>query len=264
MHSPSLSWRWPLLRAPRHRNGISREVYLVADIWQFQHITAPHPWLIDADIESRAALSNATSTFLNGTASATRASNSSMASSLPTTVANATNTTVSCAAIGAPFLLQVSAPNTTSSANSSTNSTVSESLFNNWFVQVSGNGLLFTVKQSSASAFAVDTATGNLCAVGLVGDKGNPVAAVVETQAVNGTGVWLLDTTIAEALEPDYEAVTCASGAGTAGQSLACGWEDIQYWFGCGLQLDMSSAAGGSVTVGGLNCQSIQLVVVSS
>jgi hypothetical protein len=229
------------------------------------------------------------------------------------TLSSTTTTSLSCASTGASFLLQVSA-----SGGSGSNASTAEGLFNNWWLHMVGDGILFTKSQASASAFAIDKVSGNLCIAGSSlanGTNDNYTrAAVVESRATSGSAVWLPELWTTETFEPQYEPINCLGGGTSAGSNstfvtpsgssgggngggsgtssaaaarsrndigrrqngtvpagggnaspsggaLSCSYQGFQYWLGCGLQLDMGEA-GGSVSVNGQPCQSIELLVV--
>lgn len=148
----------------------------------------------------------------------------------------------SCGGTAAPFSLQVSQPG---------------DLFDGWYAALSGDGVLFTPARSSATSFSVE-GSGHLCAVGQRGEFGYPIVAVV-TNLTDSGAVWLLDGRRAAAFSEDYVPVECQRGGGG---ELACAAGATRHWLGCGLQLDLSSQAGGSVVVDGLNCSAISLEVV--
>ncbi len=93
--------------------------------------------------------------------------------------------------------------------------------------------------------------------MGYEGEFGYPIIAVV-TNLTDSGAVWLLDGRRAAAFSEDYVPVECQRG----GETLACAAGATSHWLGCGLQLDLSSEAGGSVVVDGFNCSAISLEVV--
>lgn len=161
--------------------------------------------------------------------------NTSTPTSSPTRIIDTT-----CGQSSTPFSLRVSQP---------------DGLFDGWYARLSGDGVLFTSVQSSATPFSVES-SGHLCAVGYEGEFGNAVIAVVTNLTASGA-VWLLDGRRAQALGEDYVPLECTTGGG-AGLSCAAG--ETKNWVGCGLQLDLSSEPG-NVVVDGFNCSAINLVV---
>jgi hypothetical protein len=174
-------------------------------------------------------------------------------SSRPTLTSNSTaiyaNTTIptssptrildtSCGETATPFHLQVSQPS---------------GPFDNWYAHLSGDSILFTSEQSTATSFSVEGSK-HLCAIGYEGELGNPIIAVIGNVTDSGA-VWLLDGKVAEALESDYVPVECEVGGG----GLKCVAQDRGNWLGCGLQLDLGKDAG---TVDGIECTGIELRVV--
>ncbi|OIW32895.1 hypothetical protein CONLIGDRAFT_640064 [Coniochaeta ligniaria NRRL 30616] len=162
--------------------------------------------------------------------------------SVPTTSSPTRILDTTCGETAAPFSLQVSQPG---------------GLLDGWYAFLSGDGVLFTSARSSATSFSVE-GSGHLCAVGYEGEFGYPVIAVVTNLSDSGA-VWLLDGRRAAAFSEDYVPVECQTGGGGG---LACAAGATRNWVGCGLQLDLSSEAGGSVVVDGLNCSAISLEVV--
>ena len=172
-------------------------------------------------------------------ATAVRWLNSSSAAPTSTPTVDTT-----CGETAAPFALQVSQP---------------EGMYDGWYVQVSGNGLLFTSVQSSASSFSVE-ASGHLCAIGRVDRDDLPRIAAVGIRDPS-SDVWLVESRTIELLDEDYAAVRC-----TRDGLLSCAanaTNPASHWLGCGLQLDLSSDGGGTVPVRGLNCSSLALNIVS-
>lgn len=162
-------------------------------------------------------------------------SNTSTPTHTPTRILDTT-----CGETAAPFALRVSQPG---------------GLFNGWFAHLSGDGVLFTSVQSSATSFSVE-GSGHLCAVGYEGEFGYPIIALVTNLTTSGA-VWLLDGRRAEAFSEDYVPVECT----TEGGGLNCAAGETKNWVGCGMQLDLSSEQGNAV-VDGLNCTALSLEVV--
>ncbi|KAK1780899.1 hypothetical protein QBC45DRAFT_440485 [Copromyces sp. CBS 386.78] len=109
---------------------------------------------------------------------------------------------LTCGETTTPFSVRVSQPGGT---------------FNNRFVHVVGNGLLFTSSQSQASSFSVVEGTGHLCAVGYNDSNGKPRIAAVASAGGTGDGtggeeggegpVWMLRQGTSKAFWEDYKAL---------------------------------------------------------
>ncbi|KAI1082592.1 hypothetical protein F5B20DRAFT_508318 [Whalleya microplaca] len=220
---------------------------------------------------------NETSTakFSNSTVSApymniphTPFPNATAASPLNTTHALPTNQTISalfanttstppptptldsaCGATAAPFTVQVSQP---------------DRLFDGWYLQMSGDAIIFTPLSSSATHFSVED-TGHLCAVGYLGSAGNAVIAIAENGTeTTGSAVYFLDPTVLGGIaQTGYAALRCAVGTGT-GSGLACSEGAKAFWVGCGLGLDITSDGDGVAVVDGRNCTGVALEAVYS
>lgn len=133
-------------------------------------------------------------------------------------------------------------------------------MFNDWFLRVSGVGLLFTSVSDKASQFAVGKA-GELCAMGVADTEGVPYVAVVELQnnsSSDGGSVWLMGRGALKVRAGDYAPLKCDQGAG----GLRCGEGDGgRKWLGCGMQLDLAGASGEAGPQRGLNCSEVELGV---
>jgi hypothetical protein len=134
-------------------------------------------------------------------------------------------------------------------------------MFNDWFLRVSGVGLLFTSVAGKASPFAVGRA-GELCAMGVVDGQGVPYVAVVELQNNNsnkGGSVWLMGRGMLEVRGEDYAPLKCDQGD----EGLRCGEGDrARSWLGCGMQLDLAGTGGDPGPERGLNCTDVALEVL--
>ncbi|KAH8898215.1 hypothetical protein GQ53DRAFT_636888, partial [Thozetella sp. PMI_491] len=161
-------------------------------------------------------------------------------SSATATPTPSTTVDLTCGETTAPFALQASQPG---------------SVFDNWYVHVVGDGLLFTSLASSASAFSVEH-TGHLCAVGHLAADGKPYLASVGSLD-NSSAVWMLDQNVLEHMSEDYGALNC-----TAGSTLSCAANATSHWISCGLQVDLSSDGGANVPYEGFNCTSLDLIIV--
>ncbi|KAK4443776.1 hypothetical protein QBC34DRAFT_443124 [Podospora aff. communis PSN243] len=148
-----------------------------------------------------------------------RASNTSTPTTTPTPLPYPTT----CGEDTPPFHLQLSFP---------------DSPFNDWFVSLVGNNLLFTRNLTASSTFSVEP-SGHLCVVGYVDSDGIPAVGSVERRVGVGV-VYLLRKRTVEGLEGDYGVLSCAregggvecevrSGEGAGGRS----------WVGCGIQLGL-------------------------
>ncbi|TLS26466.1 hypothetical protein PpBr36_04190 [Pyricularia pennisetigena] len=126
---------------------------------------------------------------------------------------------------------------------------------NDWFLRLSGNSILFTSQSSRSSRFAVG-GSGRLCAVGAKGPLDNAIVAVVENKTGMATSpLWFVDGgLVANLTARGYAELNCTSGGGT----LACAYNDMRNWLGCGLQLGLSSSEGGDFE--GIKCQGVSLM----
>lgn len=170
--------------------------------------------------------------------------------STPAATATATPTLDrTCGETAAPFLLRVQQQQ-------------APGLFDEWFLRISGNAILFAASAEDSSQFSVE-ASGHLCAVGRVGESGSPVVAIAETKdGLTGSGVYFVD---GQRLGPDqlggqgYGALGCA----LSGDALGClAGEGLGHWVACGLGLDIASDGGLRVIVDGWNCTGIGLSAV--
>ncbi|KAK4188602.1 hypothetical protein QBC35DRAFT_382203, partial [Podospora australis] len=137
-------------------------------------------------------------------------------------------------------------------------------VFNNWFVHLSGHGLLFTSQKSSASQFSVEP-SGHLCVVGLLDEQNLPYVAVVGTHDERSM-VWMTtNDTLRGDFSDDYAALGCDVPG--IGGSLSCRSTNgtafaLENWLGCGIQLGLGSE--GEEGNNGLNCVGIQLGVADA
>ena len=166
----------------------------------------------------------------------TRWQNVSTTAPTPTATAD-----LSCGETSASFALQVTQPG---------------GLFDSWYVHLIGDGLLFTAIASSASFFSIGQ-TGHLCAVGQLDTNGRPYLASIGTHD-NSSALWMLSQRVLKDMSNDYGALNC-----TAGSTLSCAGNSTSHWIGCGLELDISTDGGGTVSYEGLNCTSIGLNIVA-
>lgn len=154
-----------------------------------------------------------------------RWSNSTATSKTSTTVSLVTSYPTSCgeSASAPPFQLQISHPS---------------ALIDGFLGLISGRGILFTSRQSSASQFSVES-TGHLCVVGLVDGDGMPYVAAVGAKEGNRSAVWMVSRDILEGWGEDYVALECENTGGGGG--VACRGEGeeatLEEWVACGVQL---------------------------
>lgn len=132
--------------------------------------------------------------------------------------------------------------------------------FNEWWLKLSGNMVLFTSQKTKATRFGVNSDTKYLCIPRSAATSSTqlPLVAIVETRLDQGP-VYFLDANRTANYEPDYEPIVC--GGLDEGGSLSCAWDNrANVWSGCGLQLELGSpGVGNSTQDGNLNCSSISL-----
>lgn len=129
--------------------------------------------------------------------------------------------------------------------------------FNEWWLKLSGNSLLFTSQKEKATSFGVNSDTKHLCiprSSATASRAGKlPLIAILETRLDQGP-LYFLDANRTANYEPDYEPIECDSLED--GGVLSCSWDSANIWSGCGLQLELGA---GDTTDGTLNCSSITL-----
>lgn len=126
--------------------------------------------------------------------------------------------------------------------------------FDNWWLKLSGDRVLFTSQKEKASEFGVNTGTQHLC----IPQAGRlPRIAIVETR-LDVSPLYLLDANFSRGYAPEYEPVTSHS-VDSDGAQLACSYGSTTIWSGCGLQLQLGSGQG---TDGTLNWSSVTLNAV--
>lgn len=180
-------------------------------------------------------------TYTTGRTNATGAAPLSTSTSTPTPVANSsTGIDTSCGTTSPLYTLQV-----VPAADGSP--------FDNWWLALSGNSVLFTPRRDKATAFGVNAGTGHLC---VPRDGHLPLVAIVETR-LDTSPLYFLDSNFSTNYQPEYQPVVCKSLGG--GGSLACALEDLTSWSGCGLQLGLGSGQDNAGGFGSLNCSSITL-----
>ncbi|KAI0836178.1 hypothetical protein F5Y06DRAFT_111182 [Hypoxylon sp. FL0890] len=210
---------------------------------------------------------NATTTarFLNST-STVRFANTTSATPTPTP-------TTTCESTSNPFAVRVSQPG---------------GLFDGWYLQISGDGVIFNPSIDRASKFSFDSQNkgkSHLCSLGGAGLAGNAsaVVAIAENRTdATGSAVWFVDPEVLEDIDNDqhrwYAPLECSgnSGAGSGSNStlnstaaiatradstLACAQGSKEYWVGCGLGLDITSDGDGVAVVDGWNCTAVTLSI---
>ncbi|KAK0622324.1 hypothetical protein B0T14DRAFT_147250 [Immersiella caudata] len=148
-----------------------------------------------------------------------RATNTSTPTTTPTPLPYPTT----CGKDSPPFHLQLSFPG---------------SPFNDWFVSLIGNNLLFTRNLTSSSNFSVGK-SGHLCVVGYNDTDGIPAVGSVERRVGVGV-VYLLRKRTVEGLEGDYGILSChREGEGVECEVKAGEGAGGRSWVGCGIQLGL-------------------------
>ncbi|KAI3394842.1 hypothetical protein diail_2179 [Diaporthe ilicicola] len=130
------------------------------------------------------------------------------------------------------------------------------SIFNGWWLKLSGDMALFTSQKEKATGFGVNHATKHLC----IPKAGKfPLIAIVETRLDIGP-LYFLDANVSTGYRPDYEPIECDS-LGGGGSQLSCVQGGMTTWSGCGMQLELGSElnSNGTDFSGNLNCSSIAL-----
>jgi hypothetical protein len=230
------------------RTTITAAAAISTSIWTITETVTPSlPTRVANTTEPPSSTTNGSTTarptLSNGNSTTTGIyANTSTSTSSPTRILDTT-----CGETATPFSLRVAQPG---------------GLVDGWWARLSGDGVLFTSSESSATSFSVE-GSGHLCAVGYEGEFGYPIVAVV-TNLTDSGPVWLLDGRRAEAFGEDYVPVECQTAGGGGGAGLTCAaGATTRNWLGCGLQLDLSSQAGDVVVVvDGFNCSAISLEVV--
>lgn len=134
--------------------------------------------------------------------------------------------------------------------------------FNEWWLKLSGNMVLFTSQKAKATPFGVNSDTKHLCiprnsSTSAQSRPGKlPLIAIVETRLDQGP-LYFLDANRTEGFEPEYEPIVCDS----LSEGLMCSWPGDNggagVWAGCGLQLELGTSL--EATDSNLNCSSISL-----
>ncbi|OTA96016.1 hypothetical protein M434DRAFT_28312 [Hypoxylon sp. CO27-5] len=213
---------------------------------------------------------NATTTapFLNST-STVRFANTT------TTTPTATPTST-CETTSNPFAVRVSQPG---------------GLFDGWYLQLSGDGVIFNPSLDRASKFSFDTQNqgkSHLCSqngAGLVGNSSAVVAIAENRTDATGGAVYFVDPEVLGAIDNEqhqwYAPLECDDGdaggnsgsgsntmfnstttvAARSDSTLDCAQGNKEYWVGCGLGLDIASDGDGVAVVNGWNCTAVTLSI---
>lgn len=181
----------------------------------------------------------------NGTYTTPNATGSGvpLSTSTPKPLTNSSALDTSCGVTSPLFPLQVSGAD--------------GAAFNNWWLKLSGNSILFTPQKEKATGFGVNSATQHLCVPQKTGRL--PLIAIVETR-LDTAPLYFLDANFSKNYEPEYEPISCHTITGN-GSQLTCSSGSGSVWSGCGLQLELGS---GQSTNGVLNCSSISLNAMSA
>ncbi|KAK0639664.1 hypothetical protein B0T16DRAFT_247024 [Cercophora newfieldiana] len=135
-----------------------------------------------------------------------------------------------------------------------------DSPFNNWYISLVGNSLLFVSNLTTAGNFSVEP-SGRLCAVGHLDSDGIPAVAAVERRVGVGP-VWLLRKRTVEGLEGDYGVLSCQrDGEGLGCEVQAGEGAGVRSWVGCGIQLG-AKREDGEGDGGGPSCEDVGVKVV--
>lgn len=130
------------------------------------------------------------------------------------------------------------------------------SIFDGWWLKLSGNQALFTSQKEKATGFGVNLGTKHLC----IPKAANfPLIAIVEARLDIGP-LYFLDANFSTSYRPEYEPVVCDSLGD--GSQLSCSQGKSTAWSGCGLQLELGTGSisnGTGGVGGGQNCSSIAL-----
>lgn len=130
--------------------------------------------------------------------------------------------------------------------------------FDEWWLKLSGNSILFTPQKEKATSFGVNSDTWHLCIPRSSSTQSRagklPLVAIVETRLDQGP-LYFLDANRTAGHQPEYEPIVCDSLED--GNGLSCSWDGVNIWSGCGMQLELGSGLEG--TVGNLNCSNISL-----
>lgn len=130
------------------------------------------------------------------------------------------------------------------------------SIFDGWWLKLSGNQALFTSQKEKATGFGVNRGSKHLC-IPKAG-RAFPLIAIVEARLDLGP-LYFLDANFSTGYRPEYEPVVCDSLGG--GSQLSCAQGRRTAWSGCGMQLELGTGTVSNSTGGasGQNCSSIAL-----
>ncbi|OTB12522.1 hypothetical protein K445DRAFT_378474 [Daldinia sp. EC12] len=175
-----------------------------------------------------------------------------------------------------------------------TNTTTPNGLFNGWFLQISGTGVLFTPSSSLASLFTFSSSPSSnsstaqqhqhLCSIPLSNNDGAPIptpadnstaatsalVAIAESRPDSpGSAVYFVEPRVLEDMDNDrqgwYAPLECdpsgASERSNTISTLSCAQGDKEYWVGCGLGLDITSDGDGTAVIDGWNCTGVGLTI---
>lgn len=133
--------------------------------------------------------------------------------------------------------------------------------FDEWWLKLSGNMLLFTSQKEKATQFGVNSDTKHLCIPRSSSNtvQPRPLIAIVETRLDQGL-LYFLEANRSVNYQPEYEPIVCDSLE--EGGLLSCLGKNDQsanVWSGCGLQLELGSSELSATQNGNLNCSRISL-----
>ncbi|KAI1135472.1 hypothetical protein F5Y05DRAFT_172161 [Hypoxylon sp. FL0543] len=207
---------------------------------------------------------------INATTTARFPNSTSTARFANTTSATpAATPTATCESTTNPFAVRVSQPG---------------GLFDGWYLQISGDGVIFNPSIDRASRFSFDAPSAgksHLCSLGGAGLVGNAsaVVAIAENRTdATGSAVYFVDPEVLEDIDNGqhrwYAPLECGGDSGSnstanstaavvgrADSTLACAQGSKEYWVGCGLGLDITSDGDGVAVVDGWNCTAVTLSI---
>ncbi|OTA65831.1 hypothetical protein K449DRAFT_420547 [Hypoxylon sp. EC38] len=240
---------------------------------QFPNSTISAPFM---NITSTPSLKNSTiAPFLNTTLAPFLNATHPPLSINATTTAPFLNSTSTCETTSNPFAVRVSQPG---------------GLFDGWYLQLSGDGVIFNPSLDRASKFSFDTQNqgkSHLCSqngAGLVGNASAVVAIAENRTDATGSAVYFVDPEVLGAIDNEqhqwYAPLECDGDAGgnpgsgsntmfnstttvaaRSDSTLDCAQGNKEYWVGCGLGLDITSDGDGVAVVNGWNCTAVTLSI---
>ncbi|KAI1478530.1 hypothetical protein F4774DRAFT_385170 [Daldinia eschscholtzii] len=268
--------------------NITAAANITASPARLSNTTAPVPFMNITNTSSSKLNNTTLAPFLNSTrilplingtnATTVRFANTSTTATLPPT---STPSAVCSTLTNPPFHIRVSQPN---------------GLFNGWFLQISGTGVLFTPSSSLASLFTFSSSPSSnsstaqqhqhLCSIPLSNNDGAPiptpadnstaataapVVAIAESRPDSpGSAVYFVEPRVLEDMDNDrqgwYAPLECdpsgASERSNTASTLSCAQGDKKkYWVGCGLGLDITSDGDGTAVIDGWNCTGVGLTI---